>query len=121
MAIYSREQIRERAKAALRTQSVACPEFGEDCEIVLRQLRGGELVRYQRALNEHEKAGTEGDAAIALIQLSAVDEAGDPLWPGDEGIADIEALPSEVLTRLIVAATELNSVDEKSVEEAAGN
>jgi hypothetical protein len=117
----SRDEIRARSKGALKTVDVPCPEFGEDAAIRLRQLTGGGLVRYQRIVNEFEKAGNEGELALIIVQMCAADEDGAEFWPGDEGLEDIRALPAEVLTRLCEAAATLNGVTDAAIEAEVGN
>lgn len=121
MPILSRDEIRARSKAAIRTEDVPCPELGEDAAIRLRQLTGGELVRYQRLISQYSAEGNEGELALVIVQMCAVDEAMEALWPGDEGMDDIRALGGDVLTRLCERAAALNGVTDETVEEAAGN
>jgi hypothetical protein len=117
----TRDEIRARSKGALKTVDVPCPEFGDDAAIRLRELTGGGLVRYQRVVNEYEKAGKEGELALIIVQMCAVGDDGAEFWPGDDGLEDIAALPADVLTRLCEAAAALNGVTDAAIEAEVGN
>lgn len=112
-------QIRQKSKAAIRTVDVDVPQFGDT--IRLRQMTGGELVDYQGFVAKNEAAGTDGDNVFAIIQRCAVDEEGNPLWPGEEGIADIRALPGDVLVLLSTEAGKLHEISDATVERAGKN
>lgn len=112
----TREQIRARAKSAIKTKDVPVPQFDGET-IRLRQMTGGELIEWQGLSAKAETDGTEGELARLLIQRSAVDDAGAPLWPGPEGLEDIDALPGDVLTLLAGEAAKLNGVSEEAIAE----
>lgn len=112
----TREQIRERSKAAIKTKEVPVPEFGGET-IRLRQMDGGAMVDYAGI----EDSRTAGENSIDLLQRCAVDENNEPLWPGEEGVADIRALPGEVLGLLVTEARKLHGITDATVEEAAKN
>lgn len=56
-----------------------------------------------------------------LVSCSLVDENGELMFPGEQGVVELGALPKAIISKLYDAAAKLNSMDEDAVEKKAKN
>lgn len=113
MAILSGKQIREAQD--LQFVDVAVPEWGG--EVRMRTMTAG----------EHAKIGTEFESipkdrqTLYVLSLVIVDEDGQPIFAGPEGIEELARKSGDVVLRLSREASRMNRLLSEDVEAAAKN
>jgi hypothetical protein len=109
MALLKREAI--LAANDVEVRDVEVPEWG-----------GAIRVRSMTVAERNEfaaRAGKESNISVGtwLVSRLAIDEEGNPVFK-PEDVAALEAKNAKALDRLVSAVLQLNSVDEKKVDEA---
>ena len=104
-----------------RTEDVPCPEWGGT--VRLRGLTGSERDEYEASMQKQVGGKPVQDLRnfrARLVQLSAINEDGTPLFEQNE-VAALSRRSSVALSRLFDAACRLSGITDDDVEALEGN
>jgi len=122
------------SKGTLKTKEIHVPEWAVDGDdvVILRELTGADLDAYQASLvvrrpalfgpnkGQMEDVPDNANAKAKFVAKVIVDADGNRLFTDSDVIA-LGELSASALVRVFVEASELNGLDDESVEEIEGN
>lgn len=105
----------------LRTEEVSVPEWGG--AVLVRELRGRERDEWEASLAVQRGRQMVPDVAnmrAKLVARSVVDGAGEPVFT-QQDVSALGELSAAALDRVFEVASKLSGLNEKDLEEMAGN
>lgn len=108
-------------KLAYRHERVTAPEFGDDMEIIVREMPIAGLLEFQQRnfdpLTGHPLVENPYQWMISLLVACMVNEDGEPLAGQDDVPQLMDAMPMSLVDRLLPVAKRLNHMGEKALEQ----
>ena len=108
-------------KLAYRDERVPAPQFGDDMEIIVREMSVAGLQDYQQRnfdpLTGHPLIDNPFQWMVSLLVACMVNEDGDPLATQDDVPQLMDAMPISLVDRLLPVAKRLNHMGEKALEQ----
>lgn len=108
-------------KLAYRHERVPAPEFGDDMEIIVREMPIAGLLEFQQRnfdpLTGHPLVENPYQWMISLLVACMVNEDGEPLAGQDDVPQLMDAMPMSLVDRLLPVAKRLNHMGEKALEQ----
>lgn len=112
--ILGREQILAAKK--LRTETVNVPEWGEDCAVIVRELRSAESQKFIEA----NKKKSDADDNAAIVSMAVVNEDGQQVFSSAD-VTEISQLGVAPIIRIVKAALALSGLTEAQIKDTAKN
>ena len=103
-------------KLAYRHERVPAPEFGDDMEIIVREMSVAGLQDYQQR-NFDPLIDNPFQWMVSLLVACMVNEDGEPLATQDDVPQLMDAMPISLVDRLLPVAKRLNHMGEKALEQ----
>lgn len=108
-------------KLSYRHERVPAPEFGDDMEIIVREMPIAGLLEFQRRnfdpITGQPLADNPYQWMVSLLVACMVNEDGDPLATQDDVPQLMDAMPMSLVDRLIPVAKALNRMGEQATEQ----
>jgi hypothetical protein len=79
MALTREQILKPRPRV---TEVIACPELGDDANVIVRRLTASEFVELNEKAREHPEK-----AYVYWLVASVIDDAGNPLFSEDDAVA----------------------------------
>lgn len=78
--------------------------------VKFRGMTGAEQLEFEKAQADAKKADTYFDMTLEVLSKCILDENGDPLFPGEQGVKDLGSLPQRVIRKLEAAVVRADDV-----------
>lgn len=113
----SRAQIEAASKAKIAAGVVKVKAFGGEC--CLRLMSVGDRDSLELKLVEHG-GKVIPDFRSEMLSRTLCDEAGELLYPGEDGVASLRKLSADEMHAVYMAAMKHNALTEDEVQKIAG-